>query len=40
MRDGVAIAAVGPFSLVLERELTAAVAVPTIGIGGTPACDG
>jgi 3-methyl-2-oxobutanoate hydroxymethyltransferase len=24
----------------LSRELTAAVAVPTIGIGGSPACDG
>ena len=24
----------------LARELTAAVAVPTIGIGGSPACDG
>jgi 3-methyl-2-oxobutanoate hydroxymethyltransferase len=39
----VTIAAVGAFSLVLEslvRELTAAVAVPAIGIGGSPACDG
>jgi 3-methyl-2-oxobutanoate hydroxymethyltransferase len=47
MRDGVAIAAAGAFSLVIEgvaeslaRELTAAVAVPTIGIGGSSACDG
>jgi 3-methyl-2-oxobutanoate hydroxymethyltransferase len=47
MRDGVAIAEAGAFSLVIEgvaeslaRELTAAVAVPTIGIGGSPACDG
>ena len=47
MRDGVAIAAAGAFSLVIEgvaeslaREPTAAVAVPTIGIGGSPACDG
>jgi 3-methyl-2-oxobutanoate hydroxymethyltransferase len=47
MRDGAAIAEAGAFSLVIEgvaeslaRELTAAVAVPTIGIGGSPACDG
>jgi 3-methyl-2-oxobutanoate hydroxymethyltransferase len=47
MRDGVAIAEAGAFALVIEgvaeslaRELTAAVAVPTIGIGGSPACDG
>jgi len=43
MRDSVTIAVVGAFSLVAEslaRELTAAVAVPTIGIGGSPACDG
>ena len=47
MRDGIAIAEAGAFSLVIEgtaeslaRELTAAVAVPTIGIGGSPACDG
>jgi 3-methyl-2-oxobutanoate hydroxymethyltransferase len=47
MRDGVAIAEAGAFSLVIEgvaeslaRELIAAVAVPTIGIGGSPACDG
>ena len=47
MRDGVAIADSGAFSLVIEgvaeslaRELTERVAVPTIGIGGSPACDG
>jgi 3-methyl-2-oxobutanoate hydroxymethyltransferase len=47
LRDGIAIAEAGAFSLVIEgtaeslaRELTAAVAVPTIGIGGSPACDG
>jgi 3-methyl-2-oxobutanoate hydroxymethyltransferase len=47
MRDGIAIAEAGAFALVIEgtaevlaRELTSAVAVPTIGIGGSPACDG
>src|SRR5437870_6840819 len=47
MRDGLAIAEAGAFSLVIEgvaeslaRELTGRVAVPTIGIGGTPSCDG
>ena len=47
MRDGAAIAEAGAFSIVIEgtaesvaRELTEAVAVPTIGIGGSPACDG
>src|SRR5262249_44683469 len=47
MQDGVAIAEAGAFALVIEgvaeslaRELTGAVAVPTIGIGGSPACDG
>jgi 3-methyl-2-oxobutanoate hydroxymethyltransferase len=47
MQDGVAIVEAGAFSLVIEgvaeglaRELTSAVAVPTIGIGGSPACDG
>jgi 3-methyl-2-oxobutanoate hydroxymethyltransferase len=46
-RDGVAIAEAGAFSLVIEgtaeslaRELTGAVATPTIGIGASPACDG
>jgi 3-methyl-2-oxobutanoate hydroxymethyltransferase len=45
--DGAAIAEAGAFSLVVEgvseslaRELTAAVAVPTIGIGASAACDG
>src|SRR5204863_1778603 len=47
MHDGIAIAEAGAFSLVIEgvaeslaRELTEAVAVPTIGIGGSPSCDG
>ena len=47
MRDGIAIAEAGAFSLVIEgvaaslaEELTEAVPVPTIGIGGSPACDG
>src|SRR6266404_6848974 len=47
MRDGAAIADAGAFSLVIEgvaeslaRELTGRVAVPTIGIGGSPSCDG
>jgi 3-methyl-2-oxobutanoate hydroxymethyltransferase len=47
MRDGRAIADAGAFSLVIEgtaetlaRELTAAIPIPTIGIGGSPACDG
>src|SRR5438477_9236224 len=47
MRDGIAIAEAGAFSLVIEgvaetlaRELTEAVAIPTIGIGGSPSCDG
>jgi 3-methyl-2-oxobutanoate hydroxymethyltransferase len=47
LHDGVAIAGAGAFSLVIEgtaeslaRELTAALAIPTIGIGGSPACDG
>jgi len=42
-----AIAEAGAFSIVLEgvneglaRELTAEIAVPTIGIGASPACDG
>jgi 3-methyl-2-oxobutanoate hydroxymethyltransferase len=45
--DGRAVAGAGVFALVIEgtveplaRELTAAVAVPTIGIGASPACDG
>lgn len=47
LRDGVAIAEAGAYSLVVEgvaerlaRELTRAVAIPTIGIGGSPDCDG
>jgi 3-methyl-2-oxobutanoate hydroxymethyltransferase len=47
MRDGIAIAEAGAFSLVVEgvaeslaRELTERVTAPTIGIGGSPACDG
>ncbi len=47
MRDGIAIADAGAYSLVVEgvaeslaRELTETVAIPTIGIGGSPACDG
>ena len=47
LRDGIAIAEAGAYSLVVEgvaeslaRELTEAVAIPTIGIGGSPACDG
>jgi 3-methyl-2-oxobutanoate hydroxymethyltransferase len=47
LADGVAIADAGAFALVVEgvnetlgRELTEAVAIPTIGIGASPACDG
>jgi 3-methyl-2-oxobutanoate hydroxymethyltransferase len=47
VRDGAAIAEAGAFALVLEgvaedigRELTERVAVPTIGIGASAACDG
>ena len=47
MRDGVAIAEAGAFSLVIEgvaesvaRELTDTVFVPTIGIGASAGCDG
>lgn len=47
LADGAAICDAGAFSLVIEgtneglaRELTAAVAVPTIGIGASAACDG
>jgi 3-methyl-2-oxobutanoate hydroxymethyltransferase len=45
--DGTAIAEAGAFSVVVEgvnetlgAELTTAIAVPTIGIGASPACDG
>jgi 3-methyl-2-oxobutanoate hydroxymethyltransferase len=47
LRDGSAIADAGAFSIVVEgvaeslaAELTAAVPVPTIGIGASAACDG
>jgi 3-methyl-2-oxobutanoate hydroxymethyltransferase len=47
LADGTAIADAGAISLVIEgvneglaRELTGAVAIPTIGIGASPACDG
>lgn len=47
MRDAVAVAEAGAFSVVLEkvperlaRNITAKVAIPTIGIGASPACDG
>jgi 3-methyl-2-oxobutanoate hydroxymethyltransferase len=47
LADGAAIAEAGAFSVVVEgvsetlgAELTAAIAVPTIGIGASPACDG
>lgn len=47
MRDAVAIAEAGAFAMVIEgtiepvaREATEKVAVPTIGIGASPACDG
>ncbi len=46
-RDAAAIAEAGAFALVIEgtveplaREITAALPVPTIGIGASPACDG
>jgi len=45
--DAAAVADAGAFAVVLEkvpeelaREITGAVAVPTIGIGASPACDG
>ena len=46
-RDAQAVAEAGAFSVVLEkipeslaRSITAEVAIPTIGIGASPACDG
>jgi len=46
-RDALAVAEAGAFSVVLEkvteslaRKITADLAVPTIGIGASPACDG
>ncbi len=45
--DAVAVAEAGAFAVVVEavveplaRDITAAIAVPTIGIGASPACDG
>ncbi|MGE4221042.1 MAG: 3-methyl-2-oxobutanoate hydroxymethyltransferase, partial [Alphaproteobacteria bacterium] len=45
--DAVAVAAAGAFAIVVEgtveplaRDITAAVPVPTIGIGASPECDG
>jgi 3-methyl-2-oxobutanoate hydroxymethyltransferase len=47
MADAIAIAEAGAFSVVVEavaeplgREITSAVAIPTIGIGASVACDG
>lgn len=47
MADALAIADAGAFAMVIEgtvepvaREITERVAVPTIGIGASPACDG
>ncbi len=47
LADAVAVAEAGAFSMVIEsvveplaREITAAVDVPTIGIGASPSCDG
>ncbi|MFA6280367.1 MAG: 3-methyl-2-oxobutanoate hydroxymethyltransferase [Bdellovibrionales bacterium] len=47
MDDAMAITAAGAFSLVIEaveeplaRKITRGVAIPTIGIGGSPDCDG
>jgi 3-methyl-2-oxobutanoate hydroxymethyltransferase len=45
--DALAVAAAGAFAVVIEavaeplaRKITGAVAIPTIGIGASPACDG
>ncbi|MBM3487613.1 MAG: 3-methyl-2-oxobutanoate hydroxymethyltransferase [Alphaproteobacteria bacterium] len=47
MADALAVAGAGAFAMVVEgtmewvaRDITAAVPVPTIGIGASPACDG
>lgn len=47
MRDAKAIEAAGAFAIVIEgtieavaRDVTKAIAIPTIGIGASPACDG
>ncbi|TKT69614.1 3-methyl-2-oxobutanoate hydroxymethyltransferase [Aquamicrobium sp. LC103] len=47
IRDAAAVAEAGAFSVVLEkvpetlaRRITGEVAIPTIGIGASPACDG
>ena len=47
MNDAKAVAAAGAFAIVIEktleplaRAITAAVPIPTIGIGASPACDG
>ncbi len=47
LADAQAVAAAGAFSVVLEgmveplaRRITAEIAIPTIGIGASPACDG
>jgi 3-methyl-2-oxobutanoate hydroxymethyltransferase len=47
LRDGLAVSEAGAFAVVVEgvaeslaRELTGRIAVPTIGIGGSPSCDG
>ena len=47
MADALAVAEAGAFAMVIEgtiepvaREITGKVAVPTIGIGASPACDG
>lgn len=46
-RDAAAVSAAGAFSVVLEkvpeelaRQITSEIAIPTIGIGASPACDG
>jgi 3-methyl-2-oxobutanoate hydroxymethyltransferase len=46
-QDAMAVASAGAFSVVIEavaeplaRKITGAVAIPTIGIGASPACDG